>query len=210
LTLDIGAPEGACDWHGVLRTPFGDRYAATKAITLERTWRSERGSELQLSLTRTAHTPDGFRLHVPPGTWNVSVAFTERDRWHSPATLTAGHSKLEWDLVIPGTRISGMLLDSTTAAPLQAPRGSEHVRVRRFLHEDDPDPDHDAVVGADGTYTLLVHGTGDWVLSAEPLPLAQVRHRLTNSRRRCIRRARTRRALVASAIRLPPAATQLG
>jgi hypothetical protein len=178
LTIDVGTPEGACLWRGCIRTPLGDRYAVGKAITLEREWRSERGSEVKLTLRRTPRGPEGFLLHVPAGVWKVSVAFAERDTWRPDDPLTFGGSEMDRDLLIPGTRITGMVLDASTGAPLRFSKRAERIRVRRFMHDDDPDPDHDALISADGTYTLLVHGAGDWVLSAEPIPLSQGQNRL--------------------------------
>jgi len=178
LTIDIGASEGAGYWHGALRTLSGDRYGADKIVTLARDWRTPRGSEVVVILTRTTRGVDGIDMHVPPGVWNPSVLFGEGDSWRSPSPLTIGNTDIREDLVVPGTRITGMVLDSATRAPLKSSNGAQHIRIRRFMRANDPDPDHEALVGADGRYTLLVSGAGDWVLTAEPLRLANGQKRL--------------------------------
>ena len=172
LSLDVGAPGGTGSWRGSLRTPLGDRYGFGKVITARREWRSPLGSEVRMSFTCATRPAGEFCLLVPAGTWDLCVDFNDRDTWRAPAPVRIASADTDRDLVVPGTRISGIVLHEPAGVLSGPRRDSTHIRIRPFARSDDHDPDHECVVGADGTYRLLVRGSGDWVLSAEPFVFA--------------------------------------
>jgi hypothetical protein len=178
IALDVGTATGAPNWRGSLKTPAGRCYAPGKVIRLTRESTSASGSKISRTVEITTHKSTGFEVHVEPGEWRVSIGFTPKEDWPLQQPLVVGPADVEHDLVVPGTLIRGLALDAATGRAVSAESRIEHVRIRPHRGSFDADSDHDTWLEADGKFTLLAHGKGDWVLEAWPMALSNGKKRM--------------------------------
>ena len=178
LVLDAGSVQGARTWRGRIRTPGGDDYAPGRDVVLACDLRTLRGSTATTTITRKTQDKKGIECSVEPGVWRVSVVFAPKDIWEMPRPIAVSGTDIDFDLVVPGARIVGRAFDAETGMAPSLAQGRQRVHFKLFGKSSSEDPDREAELGADGSFTVLLRGGTDWVLRTDPLPLSMGRRSL--------------------------------
>lgn len=167
--LDFGDPAGLVTWSGVLRNRAGDPVGSPQ----------EGRKPAHVHLTRVADRDyrsapvgeDGrFSLRLTRGEYRVAVNPPGcSDRLDPGETVVVASVDFELDLVLPGTRVHGRVLDSLTGQP---GRGPFPHTVRAHLEGQQYSAAfHHATIAADGSYAFDGLEAGVWRVGSSHAPL---------------------------------------
>jgi RNA polymerase sigma-70 factor (ECF subfamily) len=159
--FDVGEPRRAAVWTGTVRTRGGEVVPGPAAIWIDN----------RVSGAHSQHRYDEqgrFSVALRPGEYSVYVAYRSQSDWppdRKPQTMVIGRNDIEQDIVLPGARLRGLVVDAGT----QEARSSSRPHVDVSIHLEGhnyPSAYLEASVGADGRFFIDGLKPGAWMLDA--------------------------------------------
>jgi len=155
-TLDFGDAKRAATWTGTVRTRGGEVVVGPAAI-----WIDEKKTGAHCE---HVYDEEGrFSIRLRPGIYSVRVATLARPVELDADPMTVTTSDIEKDIVIPGARLRGIVVDAETGEAWSSARPRVNVSIHRE-GANYPSAYLKTPVGADGSFVLDGLGAGAWML----------------------------------------------
>ena len=120
IELTPDALEPPVHWRGTIRATMGAAVTSGTVLQLERKWKTHGSSEVRVTLEHPLDSSGRFDLVVEPGDWEQSVGLdTLPGSFQCFKPVAVPIRGLERDIVVRGTRLSGLVLDAATHQPLR-------------------------------------------------------------------------------------------
>ena len=155
-TFDFGDAQRAAVWTGVVRTRAGLVVPGPAAIWIDD---KKTGAHLEHAYDEQGR----FSIALRPGAYDVRVATRDRPVELGTEPISIAKADIQRDIVIPGARLQGLVIDAETQAPW--PSSRPHVRVSIHLEGSDfPSAYLKTSVDSEGRFVADGVGPGAWLL----------------------------------------------
>jgi RNA polymerase sigma factor (sigma-70 family) len=155
-TLDFGEAKRASTWSGTVRTRGGEVVVGPATIWIDD---KKTGAHFEHAYDEQGR----FSIHVRPGTYSVRVGTPARPVELDAEAMTVKTSDVEQDIVIPGARLRGIVVDAETSHPWSSARPRVIVSIHRE-GANYPGAYLKTAVADDGRFVLDGLGAGAWML----------------------------------------------
>jgi hypothetical protein len=170
--LDFGAPEPATKWSGALKNSAGDNIRGGARLHLTRV-DSNAYSESKIMDDGT------FTVLVRPGEYGVGVSLNSNwDHRIELPHVNIPSIDLDHDLIFPGTRITGVVIDEATGQPVD-PKFELGIGVRM---RNANNGGSGAKLDDNGRFVVDGIEPGVWLVSSWPIPLVEGDHEIIVSK----------------------------
>jgi hypothetical protein len=167
IALDAGTSSGSPHWRGHLQYNSGHLIPGKISLALEQGAWSARGSQVSTSLYFELDGQVGFDLCLDPADWTPKVSW-KAGSWTGRDPIHVGPDGLVQDLVLPGVRLEGRILDAATHAVVQGFDGRLSVRLARSGAVGE----RKCLADDQGAFAFEMLEEGDWEAKTWPLELA--------------------------------------
>jgi hypothetical protein len=167
IALDAGISTGCPHWRGHLRYNSGHPLPGKISLALEQGEWSARGSQVSTTLYFELDGQARFDLCLDPADWTPKVSW-RGGSWTARDPIHVGTEGLVQDLVLPGVRLEGRILDAATHAVMQGVDGKLSVR----LASSGAAGERKSSADDQGAFAFEMLEEGDWEATTWPLDLA--------------------------------------